>query len=972
MPFFVGGRDMTKGRKNAVIIMSIAVVLLMSIAVSALLVGPDKVLAFIKGSSPEVTQSPDDGDDKIPTLNAVRPAEMKAVFLTGDKLGLSASATVESNIAALEKIATNIKDKGFDTVFVSVPDKNELACTDGVINILGVLAQKAKEQGLYVAVAYSGTSFGSTELSALEKVDFDCFAFLGKMTLDSAKSALSALRGKCANVSAAFAVDSSNASDIAALLSVDYSDFLISLPTDKQSAGESYTDTLELINDTARLNSLSFAASIRADLLSDSGADGAMLITEQLDSCATLDSCCGNIMYDYDFFLSDNSVASVVLKYMADKNREELEKDFELKNFSDTSKKTNESKLTFTGSSSPLSDLKLNGKAVEREANGDFSFEVELKVGKNEFEFEHKGKTHKYTVTYEIKILGTVSPSQTVEAPGGSSITIKATALKGATVTATLGDMKITLKQLSNVVEDEDGTMLDDNSDFAVYSGKFTLPASKSKVQSLGRIKVYASFNGISATASGASVSVSAVIPAPTPTPDTTAPSTSQTTTESTTEGNTGTTGSTSSTGSSTGVDFDPSKMLTPYSYAGVSGKSKMCEITSLCETMPANVVDDCVPYSSPLPAGTFDYISSEYTYGGSKYYRLASGRNILASKAKLISSGYNLPQNKVSVVSSSSSTEGTTIKFGMLWKAPFNIGVKNQSYIPQAQASGGSLYAVSSFNGKYLDLVFSYTSNVTGKVDVSGSSIISSVEWIPNSSESTLTLRMTLKNAGRFYGFVINYTSDGCLTLTVKAKPSQTLKGSVIMLDAGHGGTDSGAICAYNPDSSKKYEKQINLLLAQKIKSKLEAKGAKVIMTRSDDTYYSLDYRVNAARTKNPDMFIAVHCDSSESATPMGTSAYYYQAYSYPLASAIHNSLVSTYKKSIYAGSTSTVLNKIDRGTNMYPFKVTRIEECPAVLIEYGFVSNINECKLLWSNSVQDKLAQATVEGIENYISSN
>lgn len=87
-------------------------------------------------------------------------------------------------------------------------------------------------------------------------------------------------------------------------------------------------------------------------------------------------------------------------------------------------------------------------------------------------------------------------------------------------------------------------------------------------------------------------------------------------------------------------------------------------------------------------------------------------------------------------------------------------------------------------------------------------------------------------------------------------------------MIDAGHGGNDSGAICAYNPGSSKKYEKQINLLLAKKIKAKLEARGATVIMTRSDDKYVSLDNRAAMGRKKNPDMFIAVHCDSSESAS--------------------------------------------------------------------------------------------------------
>ena len=163
--------------------------------------------------------------------------------------------------------------------------------------------------------------------------------------------------------------------------------------------------------------------------------------------------------------------------------------------------------------------MKLNGNDVKREANGDFSFESELKVGKNEFSFEHKGKTHKYTVTYEIKILESMTPTKSMEVPGGSSITVTATALKGSNVTASLGGTKVKLKQQSNFVQDENGTKLDENSDFAVYSGKISIPASTSKVQSLGRIKVYASFNGLSATMSGASVSVSAVIPTPEPTP---------------------------------------------------------------------------------------------------------------------------------------------------------------------------------------------------------------------------------------------------------------------------------------------------------------------------------------------------------------------------------------------------------------------------------------------------------------------
>lgn len=81
--------------------------------------------------------------------------------------------------------------------------------------------------------------------------------------------------------------------------------------------------------------------------------------------------------------------------------------------------------------------------------------------------------------------------------------------------------------------------------------------------------------------------------------------------------------------------------------------------------------------------------------------------------------------------------------------------------------------------------------------------------------------------------------------------------------------------------------------------------------MTRSDDTYVSLDNRAAMGRKKNPDMFIAVHCDSSESASPMGTSAYYYQAYSFPLASAVHKRIVSTYKNSIYSSASSATLKR-------------------------------------------------------------
>ena len=116
--------------------------------------------------------------------------------------------------------------------------------------------------------------------------------------------------------------------------------------------------------------------------------------------------------------------------------------------------------------------------------------------------------------------------------------------------------------------------------------------------------------------------------------------------------------------------------------------------------------------------------------------------------------------------------------------------------------------------------------------------------------------------------------------------------------------------------------------------------------------------------------MFISIHCDASETASAMGTSAYYYRAYSQPLAKAIHEKLVKAYKTEIYKDSEQSVKDKVSRGANFYAFRVARVEECPAILIEYGFVTNTEECQVLQTAANRDILAAATVEGIKEYIS--
>ena len=142
--------------------------------------------------------------------------------------------------------------------------------------------------------------------------------------------------------------------------------------------------------------------------------------------------------------------------------------------------------------------------------------------------------------------------------------------------------------------------------------------------------------------------------------------------------------------------------------------------------------------------------------------------------------------------------------------------------------------------------------------------------------------------------------------------------------------------------------------------------------MTRSTDKWVCYTDRNSAVRDRNPDMFISIHCDSSKSASAMGTSAYYYRAYSQPLAKAIHESLVNAYKTQIYKDAPAEITSKISRGANFYAFRVARVEECPAILIEYGFVSNPDECAILQTPANRNILAEATVQGIKNYISAS
>ena len=635
--------------------------------------------------------------------------------------------------------------------------------------------------------------------------------------------------------------------------------------------------------------------------------------------------------------------------------------------------------VNFTGTSSPLFSLTCNGKDVQRNAGGDFSVDMPLNPGKNVFTFVHRGGKYVVNVYYTVTVLESVTPRGNFETTGGIDMVVGAVARRGAAVKASLGSQNITLQPGSAENEEQP----DVNSEFINYTGAFKLPASGASKQTLGTLIFTAAYQGLTDTKNGALVTLLPVPAIEPPEPETT-------TTTNTTEGTTTTiplpsalpeeTTTTSPDDPTTTTDpatttstaTAPSgPLLTPYTDNKL-GTAQMVEAISSHATARWNGTSDTSynPTASPMLAGSFDYVSGKQVINSVTYYQLTSGRRLKAADVKVIDKGYKLPSNKLRATSSTA-TGAMVMRFGIDWKIPFNVNLIGQTYTA-AQGFNGTTYGVTASAATGIEITFYHTSDYSGWVSVGSFPVMSGAEWYKDTAKNTVTLKMTLKNAGKFYGWHAYYEGSE-LVISLAPKPPATLKGAVIWVDPGHGGTDPGAHYVVS-HTTLTDEKFVTLLIANKLKAKLEAQGATVYMSRTADKYVSPADRVRMTRQQNPDMFISVHTDSTTTESPSGTSAFYYRAFAQPLAKAVHERVVETYKKNIYISGNgisnySTMLTKLDRGTKFYPFEVTRMEECPAILVEYGFGSNLTECKVLQTDKYQDLFAQATVDGIADWL---
>ena len=182
---------------------------------------------------------------------------------------------------------------------------------------------------------------------------------------------------------------------------------------------------------------------------------------------------------------------------------------------------------------------------------------------------------------------------------------------------------------------------------------------------------------------------------------------------------------------------------------------------------------------------------------------------------------------------------------------------------------------------------------------------------------------------------------------------PKQETPGTgnkLIILDPGHGGSDTGAI-----GSSGKYEKDLVLQIADKLKAALENSGYSVLLTRPDDTYVSLEDRAKIANNTNAFAFVSIHANSFSGPSAKGLEVYTMYGTDHSLAQDVLDSILAK-------------TGQVNRKVKEAGFYVIKYATMPSILIETGFISNPQEEAFLWNEENQNEMVQGIVEGIKKY----
>ena len=337
------------------------------------------------------------------------------------------------------------------------------------------------------------------------------------------------------------------------------------------------------------------------------------------------------------------------------------------------------------------------------------------------------------------------------------------------------------------------------------------------------------------------------------------------------------------------------------------------------------------------------------------------------------------------------------------------DFSARQKSHNTRLQDSFVGEVRISQYNDKTVRVVLSDEKKFNASVQIDGNLMILSAVESSKSAKAARTEKNRDQKSGRKRGreqdsepqiSTIEESGGAKSTSVAAGKIYKSTKGKLIVIDPGHGGSDSGAV------GNGLKEKNVVLATSKKLGALLQKRGYRVLYTRSTDVFINLRSRTIFAGKKNADMFISIHANAAPNASSAlkmsGVETFFLspaRSERSKNAAALENrgdledmntfskqtflnflnreKIISSNKlaidiQSYMLSSVKKSFSSRDGGVREAPFWVLVGATMPAVLVEMGYITHPQEGKNLGKSAYQDRIAQGIANGVDAYFQKN
>lgn len=245
---------------------------------------------------------------------------------------------------------------------------------------------------------------------------------------------------------------------------------------------------------------------------------------------------------------------------------------------------------------------------------------------------------------------------------------------------------------------------------------------------------------------------------------------------------------------------------------------------------------------------------------------------------------------------------------------------------------------------------VFGATANTNWITQLRSAQAIRNV-WFEQVADETFRVNIDLRQP-QPWGYSVYYQRNALIIRVRRPPQTRRLRGLTVAVDAGHGGSNTGA----KGQQSGQLEKELTLDVARRLQRLLKRAGARVLMTRTTDTLLGPSARILAMRRALPDLLVSIHFNSSGSATVRGVSTYYKHPGFRPLSQAILRELLRTGVPEF-------------GNVGHFNFFFNAPTDYPNALVEGPFLSNPTDENLIVDERFRQRMAKAIRKGMKRFV---